>query len=133
MKRVLVRCFGPIVFYKSHKSLWEDVYLKWKGKPGRKVYQTGPTLIGKINLMSDLSLYQSDIEFKDDEIRLLEALKGINISEYFIDKDDNIYSRSDKIDRFEAEKMLLYYFKSKFNVTNVKFKWMKPKFFVISL
>lgn len=56
-KRVLCSCHGPIAFGPHYKSPWEDVWLRWKGKPGRKVYRAAPTLVCHRELYVELEMH----------------------------------------------------------------------------
>ena len=111
-KRVLAVCYGPIAFGPHYKSPWEDVWLRWKGKPGRRRYYSAPTLICRAELVADLEhhrdrhkkrpeLYAGDIAH--DEAMLL----ALERSAHVVDDWDppNVYTRAVGIDRAEAERI----------------------------
>jgi hypothetical protein len=33
-KRIVAVCYGPIAFGPQYRSPWEDVWIRWKAKPG---------------------------------------------------------------------------------------------------
>ena len=35
-KKIEIKCYGPIAVDKEAECLWEDVYMYWTQKPGRK-------------------------------------------------------------------------------------------------
>ena len=43
-KRIVAICYGPIAFGPQYRSPWEDVWIRWKAKPGRRLYYAAPTL-----------------------------------------------------------------------------------------
>jgi len=68
-KQKRIRCFGhgPIFAGPQYKSPWEDVWLRWKGKPGRTVYRAGPCLECSAEIQPDLDIHQQ-IRDRDDEL-----------------------------------------------------------------
>lgn len=57
-KRIRCYCHGPIAFGSRYKSPWEDVWLKWKGKPGRAVYRAAPTLMCRQEIVADMEMHE---------------------------------------------------------------------------
>jgi hypothetical protein len=53
-KRIVAVCYGPIAFGPQYRSPWEDVWIRWKAKPGRRLYYAAPTLICRAELLADL-------------------------------------------------------------------------------
>jgi len=134
-KRVIATCYGPIAFGPHYKAPWEDVWLRWKGKPGRRSYFSGPTLICRAELVADLERhrkrrkkrpksYATDIAHDE---AILQALED---SRYAVDDWDppNVYTRAIGLDRAEAERMLVFLLERRYGVMNPKFEWKKTDF-----
>ena len=68
-KQKRIRCFGhgPIFTGPQYKSPWEDVWLRWKGKPGRAVYHAAPCLQCSAEIQPELDLHQQ-IRDRDDDV-----------------------------------------------------------------
>jgi len=63
-KEIKVTCWGSIALSDKYKSYWEDVWLTWKGKPGRKKYYSILRLSSKTECESKLKIkleYQKNI------------------------------------------------------------------------
>lgn len=134
-KHVMAICYGPIAFGPHYKSPWEDVWLRWKGKPGRRRYYTAPTLICRAELIADLErhrerqkkrpkLYVTDIAHDEAILRALEC------SPHAVDDWDppNVCTRAIGIDRAEAERMLAFLLERRYGVLNPKFEWKRTDF-----
>lgn len=65
-----IRCFADFPFgqYPKAKVPWDDVYLRWKGKPGRKRYYSGPCLECQAELVADLKMHEEIRNRPDDEV-----------------------------------------------------------------
>lgn len=144
-KKITIRCYGPVAVGKQYESPWEDVWIYWKGKPGKKKYCIALCLHSKTSLEKDheinLELEKDHPgEWKDEIQQTEKALETINKGEYYIDdlKDDlggeipNIYSPKEWLNREEAERMLSFILKLK-GINNPKFIWRKPKIIVIPM
>ena len=59
-KRVRLFCHDPLVVDPEALVYWSDVWVKFKGKPGRKLYEYGPTLISGADMENTL---ESNREF----------------------------------------------------------------------
>lgn len=57
-KRVLVRCYEPIAVDPTYRQPWGDVWIRFKAKPGRRVYTFGPTLISRPEVERDLEMHR---------------------------------------------------------------------------
>ncbi len=133
-KCVLAICHGPIAFGRRYKSPWEDVWLQWKGKPGRRSYYSAPTLICRAELVAKLERHRSRRKYADarkadiahDEAMLL----ALDRSPYVVDDWDppNVYTRALGMDRAEAEGMLTFLLERRYRVRNPKFQWKKADF-----
>lgn len=55
-KEVFVSVSGFIGKDPRYEPGWEDVWLKFKGKPGRMKYSYGPTLLSKLSAQADLDI-----------------------------------------------------------------------------
>lgn len=138
-KKITVKCYGPISINSEYKSPWEDIWLSWTDKPGRKKYYCGPTLICKPTLESDLKI---SLECKKDYIdgfdkeieeytNALAILKHIDIYiPMFNDDIPNIYTSKDYINRQEAERMIAELMKV-YGYNDIVCKWKRSKFVII--
>lgn len=137
-KHVIAICYGPIAFGPRYKSPWEDVWLRWKGKPGRRCYYSAPTLVCRAELVADLARHRerrkkrpksnpTDIAYDE---AILQALED---SPYAVDDWDppNVYTCAIGLDRAEAERMLAFLLEHRYGVMNPKFKWKKKTDFCI--
>ena len=141
-KKITVDCHGPIAANKKNKSSWEDVWLTWTGKPGRKKYHLGPCLMSKTALERDhednlkCSRKYPEIDWTDDLYQSELALKKVTLGEIHIEDPDssitNIYTQKECIDRKEAERMIKVLLKLH-GFNDVRFKWNRPKFIVIPM
>ena len=139
-KQIKVRCYGPITVDPDYPSLWEDVYLSWTQKPGRKRMEIAPCLVSKTDLISDLLTHKNMQEdgaadFSEDIERLEKALSTIENGHYYIyDKDNpltDMCTPKEYIDKKEAEKMIRLIM-IEYGYDNVKLKWERPKMVIIS-
>lgn len=134
-KHVIAVCHGPIAFGPHYKSPWEDVWLRWKGKPGRRRYCSAPTLICRAELVADLERHRerrksrakscaADLAHDEAILHALEA------SPYVVDDWDppNVYTRAVGLDRAEAERMLAFLLERRYGVMSPKFEWKKTDF-----
>jgi len=132
-KHVVTTCHGPIAFGPRYKSPWEDVWLQWKGKPGRRRYYSSPTLVCRAELVVDLErnrelltqqgeMYATDVAHDEAMLDALERAPNA------VDDWDppNVYTRAVGIDRAEAERMLAFLLERRYGVLNPKFDWKRP-------
>jgi len=141
-KKINVNCFGPIAVSKKYSSPWEDVWLSWTGKPGRKKYRLAPCLCGKLEAEQELELTLEckekypEIDWDEDiqksELALMEISNGNIYVEDPKDKITNIYTPKDCIDREEAEKMIRILMESH-GFDLIRLKWNRPKLIVIPM
>lgn len=141
-KRVRLFCHGALSAGPQYQTHWEDVWLRWKGKPGRKLYYAGPCLCTRADLESHLVIDRDLVRqypggWHDKNVAVSETLLAILDRQAFaVDDYDcpNVYTNADFIDRAEAERMLVWFLKERHGVTNPKFVWQKnkDKFFIMS-
>lgn len=159
-KRIRCICHGPIAAGPQYQSPWEDVWLRWKGKPGRKKYYAAPTLVCSAEIPVELESHEqirnredvppiAGLEFspttkeeraswyREDDERLRAAQEALKTQPYHIDPTwiqgrhlETIYTNAKGIDRAEAERMLTFYLREVFGVKNPKFQWDRPRIIV---
>lgn len=80
-KRIRCFCHGPIAAGPQYKSPWEDVWLRWKGKPGRRVYHAAPCLSCSAEIQPELDSHQRirDRDEKADPVKNL--VTGLDLPE----------------------------------------------------
>lgn len=134
MKHVRTWCHGPIAVAPLYRQPWADVWLRFRGRPGRKVYTYGPTLISKPELHGALR-FQRDLDPPDlKEIAKLErAAARIETRDLLIVPDPgrcpDIYTAADYIDRREAERMLQFLMTS-LGFGRTRFVWARPRLII---
>jgi hypothetical protein len=137
-KHICAICHGLIAVGREYKSPWEDVWLRWKGRPGR-VFKAAPCLVCRAELLADLEMarqgHAEHPEFNYDvDIQNYEALLAtLEHAPYARDDYEypNIYTHAFGIDRAEAERMLAWFLEDKYGVKNPKFIWKRPKTVVV--
>ena len=124
-KIINVKCYGPIAAGPHYESPWEDVWLQWKGKPGRRKYSADPTLVGLHEALNDLKV--APAKDKPDQREVLKQLKR---QPYVVEITNltHVYTRAEQFNRAEAERMLAYYLKERHGIANPKFRWRKSTF-----
>jgi hypothetical protein len=140
-KRVLVRCYEPIATDPSYRQPWSDVWIRFKARPGRRIYKYGPTLISRPELHLDLrrareraaeeASEEAAADLADNE-RIDALLKTVPIyvhTGYPEPLYPNIYTTADWIDRREAEK-ILQALMTELGFGRVKFVWRKTRFVI---
>ena len=140
-KEIKVTCWGSIALSDKYKSYWEDVWLTWKGKPGRKKYYSILRLSSKTECESKLKIkleYQKKYHYLDyiNEIDVCEKiLTSINNGQIYIDymysNIPNVHSPKEFIDRKEAEVMIGVVLKEIYDIKNIKCNWLKPSIIII--
>ena len=141
-KEIKVKCYGPITLSSNYESPWEDVWLSWKGKPGRKKYYLGPCLSSKTDAESEHEINlecqekHPDIEWDEEIEKSRETLEVINNGEIYIDDNHstipNVYSPKEFINRKEAERMIVKLLETR-GVKNIKCNWLKPKMIIVPI
>lgn len=155
MPKVNVTCTGPIALSRKYSCIWEDVYINWNIKPGRKNKKyLAPTLMSRTDIERDIELlkkeqksvgksYGSNINLdevelcEEDEIEYnKEILQELDKGNIFIQKDmddstPDVVTPKEYIDRDEAERMLTKLLEEWFGLKNIKFKWKRPNFVII--
>lgn len=140
-KHIQAICHGPIAFGQNYKSPWEDVWLRWKGKPGRKRYYLGPTLCCHAELVADLQMDEElqvkhpDCDWSEDIARHRASLALLEHDEFSFDADGkcpDIYTKAKGINRREAERMLAFMLERRFGIRNPKFDWRKQTSFCVT-
>lgn len=139
-KKITVASYGPIAVSSKYESPWEDVYLSWTAKPGRKKYRIAPCLCSKseaerehrINLKCRAE--NPEMDWSDDINHSTLALEAIALKGIYIDGPDsdipNVYSPAEFIDRIEAERMIAEVMKLH-GFNSIRCKWKRPKIVVI--
>jgi hypothetical protein len=137
-----VRCFchGAIAVDPSYLSPWEDVWLRWKGKPGRKVYHASPCLMCAAELVQDISLHAKirEEENEPDWYRREDAasqtmLTGLETQELVAHGEGaglDIVTKAKGFDRKHAERMLAWWLEQEHGIKNPKFIWDRPEFVI---
>lgn len=148
-KKINIYCSGPISISKKYKSLWEDINLYWRIKPGRKNQKyICPTFISKTDLKNEINnvkemLNEKEenkdiIEFLNQEKQFLEkVLKELEKEKIFIEESKDkelpiIYTFKDYLNKNEVERMSKKLLNEYYDLNNVVFKWKRPKFFVLT-
>lgn len=141
-KLITIRCYGPIAVNKQYKSLWEDIWLSWTGKPGRTKYYLGPTLLSKTEAYNEYELnldckkHHPEIDWEDEIRKSQIAINSIEGDAIYIedpaDEIPNIYSPREYIDRVEAESMIAAIMKSK-GFDKIRCKWVRPKLIIVPM
>jgi hypothetical protein len=134
-KRIVAVCYGPIAFGPQYRSPWEDVWIRWKAKPGRRLYYAAPTLICRAELLADLKRTRERHRKRPRlaDITHDEAmLAALEVSPHAADGCDppNVYTRANGINRAEAERMLAFWLERRHGIKNPKFGWRKTDFWI---
>lgn len=136
-KKIRCRCYGWIATTRSAKSPWEDVWLRWKGKPGRRTYTAAITLKCRAEVLVDqqygreLQAEDPDSGFWPTNVAETERMLAALAKETYIvgpDADPTyIYTSANGIDRAEAERMLAFFFRQRHGIGSPQFKWNRLK------
>lgn len=139
MKRVLVRCYEPIAVDQDCRQPWSDVWIRYKARPGRRVYGFAPTLISHRELLFNLRQAQDEARTSkkaQTEVKRLEnVIARLQTSAVYVEIDGldsecpNIYSAAKWIDRREAETMLRAFMALR-GFRWIKFLWSRPRLVV---
>ena len=139
MKRVFVRCYEPIAVDRDCRQPWSDVWIRYKARPGRRVYSFAPTLISRREWMFNLQEAQDEARTSkkaQTEVKRLESVVArLQTSAVYVEIDGpdsecpNIYSVTEWIDRNEAETMLRAFMALR-GFRRIKFLWSRPRLIV---
>lgn len=148
MPKVNVLCTGPIAISRKYCCTWDDVWINWNVKPGRKNKKyLAPTLMSRTDIERDLENHKKefeelkekesdDIVFIETEIEYdKEILQELDKGNIFIQKDmddliPDVVSPKEYINKDEAERMLTKLLEEWFGLKNIRFKWKRPKLVV---
>jgi len=123
--KVIVNCFGPIAFGQDYQSPWEDVWLQWTTKPGRRKIRWAPCLVSR-------SYANAAQEFDPDYYS--QPLQAVASGDIFIvdpkSETTEIFTPADYVDRAEAERMITTLVTAISGPQPVRFKWKRPKLFI---
>lgn len=138
-KRIIVRGHGVWNAGPHESTTWDDVWLRWAGKPGRKTYRAAPCLMSYADLVSEIEFTRGMFEFAPDdaetwqeELDHLLAIKDhLEREPYYTEmrtRFPNTYTRVATIDRAEAERMLTHMLRVRYGVVgDLKFDWRKTR------
>ena len=133
-KKITARCHGPIAASKKYSSPWEDVWLSWTGKPGRKRYYLAPTLVSHYDIRIELEINQElqakyGSSYDSDVEEYTEILKYLDHQPYYHLPDDKfptVFTSSEAINRKEATRMIEYLMRS-LGFNDIICKWKRLK------
>mgnify|MGYP000877351078 FL=1 len=142
-KRIYCYSHGPLL-YPGCLVPWEDVWLRWKGKPGRTVYHAAPCLECSAELEAEIKLHQLIREtnetardenwYASDDAhygRVLDALK----TQEFVSSGEGaaltITTTARGISRQHAERMMAWWLEQEYGIKNPKFVWNKPEIVIL--
>lgn len=139
MSKKTIRCIshGIIATNTFERSPWEDVWIEWKGKPGRKLYRAAPCLVCAAEHMADLAMHdqiRSEHEeptwYLDHDEDIKQALRTAATEGYACMGTGGgltITTLAKGITRKEAERMLTWYLRRTHGIKHVRFSWQRPK------
>jgi hypothetical protein len=100
-----------------------DVWIRWKAKPGRRLYYAAPTLICRAELLADLKRTRERHRKRPrlEDIAHDEAmLAALEVSPHAADDYDppSVYTRAIGINRSETEQMLAFLLERRHGIKN---------------
>ena len=134
-KLITVRSSDPIAADKNYRQPFFDVWISFTGKPGRKKYKFGPTLVALPALKQDLEMAR-DANDADEIADCEKILKFLNDEDFYVaprsDEAEfpSIYTAREYIDRAEAERMIASFMRT-LGFAVCRFKWRRPKFTMV--
>ena len=139
-KRITVTCYGPIAHDPRNESPWEDVWIRWRNRPGRPVYE-GPVLCTAAGLESDISINREcakthpELEWDAEYAELQTHLATVQADGYAHSdggryNTPEIWTLRGSIDRGEAERMLAWHLLKRHGIRQPNFKWRRPRYFI---
>lgn len=150
MSRKHVRCisYSPISVYREAQTPWDDVWVRWRDRPGR-VRKYGPTLISRADVLGEVEKYeflishyaergQTEMEqFSREELPKARALLArLDAEGYIIDDErpsegtPNLYTSAEWLTRTTAEDLLAVWLFDAHGIRHPKFEWDHPEFFI---
>lgn len=139
-KHVQCYCHGAIAADPSYLSPWEDVWLRWKGKPGRKVYHASPCLLCSAEIVKDLALHEqirtdrNEPDWYRKEDATDQAMLAALETQEFVANGEgaclHLVTKAKGFDRKHAERMLAWWLEQEHGITNPKFIWDRPEFVI---
>jgi hypothetical protein len=149
-KRVRVKCYGAIALSPDYESPWEDVWVRWKTRPGHSTRWRVATVVGRVNLERDFKLaseglaeaerdkdeslandYREDVGFYGKVLRGI-SLHGVEINEAGEGGPD-IYVNKPMLNRADAEHALSEWLDRAYYIREPKFEWDRPKHAIVSV
>jgi hypothetical protein len=134
-KKVKVSCHGPISLGNQYKSPWEDVWIRYKIKPGKShqfwfTFISYPSFQSDIELNNQCSKENPDLDFSNESKYYEDILEHLKSNDFYFNREaGDIISKAKYIDRDLVEKLLDWYMKTK-GYTNVKYYWKRPDILV---
>lgn len=137
-KRIICRSHSVLAAGPHYQTYWDDVWLRWKGKPGRRTYYEAPMLASRAHLEGELSTDKAmqqkspkhdwaiDIVYSEKMLAMLDAAPYVREE----GPCPNVYTNAEYIDRAEAERMLRWFLHETHGITNPKFIWKKSDLIV---
>jgi len=122
-KRVECHAHGMIAAGPKYLVPWEDVWLRWKGKPGQTRYRAAPCLLCAAEILRDHRAGDAT----DVSRQLLADVERDGYAAAGSGAGLNIVTPAKGMDRAEAERMLTWWLHREHGLTNVKFVWKKPE------
>lgn len=146
-KRIMVMCHGPLGVKSgsrdSYHVTWDDVWLRWTGKPGRRVYRAAPCLMTVREVEADMYLNEEvrrtsnePTWYRDQDADYTTALKMVQGEGYGCVRfgaAPSIVTPALVIDRAEAERMLTWWLDHAHGIRNPKFSWVKTKYVIVPM
>lgn len=139
MSKKTIRCIshGTIATNTFERSPWEDVWIEWTGKPGRKTYRAAPCLVCAAELLADLALHErvrseqdEPTWYLDHDADIQQALRTAADEGYACMGTGaglQIVTLEKGITRKEAERMLGWYLRRTHGIKHTRFSWQRPK------
>lgn len=135
-KKIRVRTNGPLSLDHRHTVPWEDIWIEWKGRPGRPRKGELVTVISLPDLDRDIAISKHILAKGKEDQEMLDAIRQELIDQENIrqmcltnpdgiqlDAYDNVQTREAEINRRVAEDMLAAYLRIKHQILNPKFCW----------
>jgi hypothetical protein len=130
-KTIRCRCFGPMAANPNDQCPWDDVWLRWTSKPGRRKVRVGTTLVSRRELQADYRRAECPPDVPPDPEpacvaewrRVLAALDREHRVVGATADPTYIYTNSAGIDRTEAERMLALFLRERHGIEAPRFRW----------
>ena len=134
-KKVQVNCYGPIAFGKQYESYWEDVWIRYKIRPGKSfhiwfTFISYPDLLSNLELDLELEKDNPDLSWAEGIDKYKSIIKILETNEFYYDeKLTDFYIKYKCVNRQVVEKILNWFIESK-GYRNIKHCWKIPKILV---